>query len=165
MAQIKIRSKDLGELVNGMERKVRTTNYALALRQILPKLRRLSTKVFALETSPDGDPWPALAASTVKEKKRLGFGNRKILVRTGRLRDSLTRVNHPDNIAKFRTFKSITTLTWGTRVPYGDYHQSDQPRTRLPRRKFLPEKGDVLFKLIVKPVLDAVTNKLKERWI
>jgi phage gpG-like protein len=36
------------------------------------------------------------------------------------------------------------SLVVGTKVPYGAFHQSNRPRTRLPQRKFLfigPEAG------------------------
>lgn len=165
MAKIRIKRQEIAPFIDGMERHIRTVNYRRALKKVLPKLRRLETKVFALEASPDGTLWPSLAQSTIREKKRLGYGRKKILVRTGRLRNSLTRVNHPDNIARFRTYKSVTTLFWGTKVSYGIYHQSDEPRTRLPRRKFLPEDGDVLFDLIVDPVFDEILDNLKKKWI
>lgn len=37
------------------------------------------------------DPWPALAPSTIKDKERLGFKNKQILERTGKLKDSVTK--------------------------------------------------------------------------
>jgi len=36
------------------------------------------------------DPWPKLADSTLAEKKRLGFGNKQILERTGKLKQAVT---------------------------------------------------------------------------
>jgi len=163
--KVRITSKELGTLVDGMGRRARTAEYKKALKKMLPKLRHLSVKAFATESEPSGMKWQRLAPSTLIEKMRLGFGSKKILVRTGRLRSSVTRVNHPDNIAKFRTFKSKTTLFWGTRTPYGVYHQSGEPRTKLPRRRFLPKAGDKTFNLLVAPAMEALITSLKRRWI
>lgn len=54
---------------------------------------------------------------------------------------------------------SATTMVIGTTVPYGKYHQSDLPRTRLPQRKFIfidGGKGD--------KSKDGVNGR-RERWI
>jgi hypothetical protein len=53
-----------------------------------------------------------------------------ILHRTGDLERSLTSGSDPNSV-KIETRKK---LTLGTRVPYAIYHQSLEPRTRLPRR-------------------------------
>ena len=56
-----------------------------------------------------------------------------ILRATGALERSLTQ---PGGSNIFR-FPNDTTLEWGTSVPYGVYHQSDAPRSKMPRRPFL----------------------------
>jgi len=77
--------------------------------------------------------YPDLAPSTKNEKFR-DFGFRyPILKRTGRLERSVTSANSPDSIS----FVGKKTLIIGTSVPYGIFHQSDEPRKKIPLRKFL----------------------------
>lgn len=54
--------------------------------------------------------------------------------KTGDLESSLTQQGDVKNIFRF---PDTQTMEWGTRVPYGIYHQSDQPRSVMPRRPFL----------------------------
>jgi phage gpG-like protein len=56
-----------------------------------------------------------------------------LLRASGLLERSITRDNDPNSI------KIITkmSLTIGTAVEYGIYHQSDEPRRKIPLRKFL----------------------------
>lgn len=73
--------------------------------------------------------WQQPALSTLERKAREG-GDHRTLHDTLRLRHSLTTLRSPDAV------RIITKdfLYMGTRVPYGIYHQSREPRTRLPRR-------------------------------
>lgn len=66
------------------------------------------------------------------KKRKVGF-DYPLLVRSGRLAASLLSASSSDAIA----VATPSTLTIGTRVPYGIYHQSDEPRTKIPLRKFL----------------------------
>jgi len=73
--------------------------------------------------------WPLLAASTQKQKKAKGF-SLKPLSRTGYLAQSLGY-----------EVKGVLALT---SADYLKYHQSDEPRTRLPQRKvFTVEREDM----------------------
>lgn len=56
-----------------------------------------------------------------------------LLVATGRLAASLLGPNNPGSISKITKL----SLVFGTSVPYGIYHQSDEPRSKIPLRKFL----------------------------
>ncbi len=56
-----------------------------------------------------------------------------LLVRSGRLAASLLSKDAPGAIATI----GPTQLIFGTQVPYGVYHQSDEPRSKIPLRKFL----------------------------
>lgn len=67
-----------------------------------------------------------------RKLKEVGF-KYPLLVKTGRLAQSLLGPNSPDSIASI----GPTQLIIGTRVPYGVYPQSDQPRRVQPQRKFL----------------------------
>lgn len=76
--------------------------------------------------------YPPLSPAYAEQKAKK-FPGAAILVRTGRLRDSVTKKGHPDNILQI----GKQTLVMGTRTPYGIFHQSDAPRRNLPLRKFL----------------------------
>lgn len=67
-----------------------------------------------------------------KKLKKFGF-DYPLLVATGRLAASITTPNAPGSLL------SITKLSMviGTTVPYGIYHQSDAPRSKIPQRKFV----------------------------
>lgn len=89
-------------------------------------------KQFDTEGMHGGHKWVGLSRLTIKDRKRKGYPPGPILVRSGYLRDSLLG----------RTSESINVVTprewiYGTNVPYAIYHQSDKPRTVLPRRAFL----------------------------
>jgi phage gpG-like protein len=73
--------------------------------------------------------WAPLAASTVDFKAKHGLDPR-ILHATHRLRDSLTTFEGEDHIYE----TSHDEMKVGSEVPYGIFHQSTAPRTRLPRR-------------------------------
>ena len=64
--------------------------------------------------------------------KRYGF-DYPLLVRTGALAASLLGPNNRGSISKITNL----SLTFGTSIPYGVYHQSDEPRKKIPLRKFL----------------------------
>lgn len=88
--------------------------------------QRKMPQVFAQQ----GPGWPALAASTVRYKER-HFPGTTILRRTDRLYDSLT--GGADGVREI----SSNQMILGTNVEYGRFHQSPEPRTKLPRRAFL----------------------------
>lgn len=106
-----------------------------------------------------GHPWPPLANRTVHlRQRRLGYYRRApaggagprgpILVWTGRSRASF-RQGSPDHLRRI----SSTEMVWGSSVPWLRYHQSDRPRTRLPRRPVLAFKDQFqLRELIFQPL-------------
>lgn len=74
-----------------------------------------------------------LTAYQNAKKKKVGFVY-PMLKFTGRLEKSITDGGSPE----FINVISKLSLTLGSAVPYGIYHQSEEPRkTRLPMRKFL----------------------------
>ena len=80
---------------------------------------------FSTEGSLSGG-WQPLARSTVKGRLREGFGGEHpILQRTGRLRGSFS--------SRVTATKAVITSD----SPYFVYHQSRQPRTKIPRRAML----------------------------
>lgn len=64
--------------------------------------------------------------------KKVGFAY-PILVRTGALSNSLLGPNNRGAISK----ATQLSLTIGTQIEYGIYHQSDRARRKIPLRKFL----------------------------
>lgn len=76
-------------------------------------------------------PWKPLAPSTLGEKLRLGYPA-DTLIRTGDLRDSLTK--RPLSIERLRPHE----LEAGTAVSYAGFHQSGTKR--MPARKLVNAK-------------------------
>jgi phage gpG-like protein len=83
--------------------------------------------------------WAPLAASTLKQKARLGYSSTP-LIRTGHLRQS------------FRPFADNDTAGVGSEVPYSQYHETGT--ARLPQRSMLPPKAVALDYAV----------KIYERW-
>lgn len=91
-----------------------------------------------------GSLWRKLAASTIEARsRRWGYYRRPaafnagptspVLTWSGRLRRSFTR----GGFQHIRTL-SVSGLIWGSRVPYGIFHDSPGPRTgSLPQRPIL----------------------------
>ena len=64
--------------------------------------------------------WAPLAASTVAERVRLGYGGEHpILWRTGMLGESLAMAGAPGNISEVGDWEA----RFGTDIPYGRFHQ------------------------------------------
>lgn len=80
--------------------------------------------------------WVPLAASTIQERVREGYGASPILYRTGRLANSLS--GDGADTVKEVTDKSVTV---GTSVPYGIYHQTGthtkSGAQKMPQRKII----------------------------
>lgn len=92
-------------------------------------LRAIVEVQFETEGGHASGGWPKLAESTVKRKAAKGQ-HPEILRATDHLRESLTRKFDPDHIEH----PSANTLTFGSKVLYGIFHQSSAARTRLPFR-------------------------------
>lgn len=64
--------------------------------------------------------------------KKVGF-DYPLLVRTGKLAQSLLGPSNPGSISNITKL----SLSFGSSVWYGIFHQSDEPRSKIPLRKFL----------------------------
>ncbi len=130
----------------GLVRRVRDLRGRFASQEPIMRgpVRRLVrdaiVRQFATRGSFGGSPWPALAASTIAEKRRLiRTGKAAKLApmrRTDRLFRSLTIFSHPERK------ETVTPTSYGVRslVPYGKYHQSTAARaSNLPRRAVVPD--------------------------
>lgn len=90
-------------------------------------LRAAAAKQFGTEGGYASGGWAALADSTVAEKARKGQSP-QILRATGALMDSLIDKFDPNHIERL----SPNTLTFGSMIPYGGYHQTGT--SRMPKR-------------------------------
>jgi phage gpG-like protein len=77
--------------------------------------------------------WRPLKKTTKYSKGRLGFGSKSILERTGKLGRSIFKKGSQGNIDRHRGGSAV----FGTSIPYAIYHQSRNPRTKLPRRRMI----------------------------
>lgn len=85
-------------------------------------LRNLFSKeVFSTEGGVIGEKWARLSPYTVAQKARLGYPP-DILVRTGEMKRSFQTIVSSDQAVIYNT------------SPYFKYHQSNQPRAKIPRR-------------------------------
>lgn len=107
------------------------SDLTIPLRQIGDDFYKSEQVIFDLKSP---GQYPDLSEKyKIAKKKKAGFVY-PILKRTGRLAESVLAPDAPDAI-----FNIIDkdTLIIGTKVPYGVYHQSDDPRKKIPLRKFL----------------------------
>ena len=97
-------------------------DYSQPFRQSANMLvRQFSQEVFATQGAVLGERWKRLSPYTVSQKARLGFTGGP-LVRTGQMQRSFQSIVSSDQAVVRNT------------APYFPYHQSNQPRSKLPRR-------------------------------
>ncbi len=108
---------------------------------------------------PKGLKWAKLKPKTVREKKRLGFGSKGILERTGTLLGSMTQKNHAENISETSHFSGL----FGSKVKYGIFHDDEESsRSVLPLRNFsIPsEKTQRVFLRIIDEDIKAQLERI-----
>lgn len=123
----------------------------IPLKLIAKDWRKSNRAQFSLKGSGQYKP----LSKRYQVRKRIIFGDKPILVATGRLAGSVIDSGNSDSILHI----TKNTLIMGTRTPYGIYHQSDAPRRIIPLRKFLfigPEAP--------RTAPSAITGRL-QRWI
>lgn len=105
-----------------------------------------SGQVFASQGGAIGQPWPRLSPAYQARKAKL-YPGRGPLQRTGQLQKGFYHTSDDQSV----TIKN--------RKKYFDYHQSTEPRSKIPRRAMMATTGEV--KDIVARVLQAdVTAKI-----
>jgi len=107
----------------------RVSDLRLAWELISADWRKSNKTQFSLKGS---GLYPALSPDYAEQKAKK-FPGKSILVATERLKKSVTQKTHPDHI----NVVVKSGFTFGTAVPYGIFHQSDSPRSKIPLRKFL----------------------------
>ena len=112
-------------------------------------LTKTFKETFNVQGKNIGESWTPLKPSTIAEKARLGFPLDP-LIRTGKMSNSF--VSKP---TRFEVVISNPT-------PYFIYHQSRQPRHKLPRRVMM-KLDERRREMIVKIFQSSIQDKLKQR--
>lgn len=92
--------------------------------------------------------------------KAIHYPGQPILVRTGALKASMTQLGAPGNI----TIITKTGAVFGSSISYGIYHDSDQPRSRLPRRNF-STPSDNRITIWQNQLQDAIVHNFQQNGI
>ncbi|MEE9117845.1 MAG: phage virion morphogenesis protein [Calditrichia bacterium] len=130
-------------------------NLALDIKNTKPALEKAATRIIEHSTDMFDSggrkiekfpKWKPLKASTVRDKQKKGFGNKPIMVRTGKLR------------SEFKKNVTPTLLTVQKPTKYAIYHQ--RGNKKLPKRAVL-ELDNATIALIVKDLQKSVTDKIK----
>lgn len=118
----------LDRMLQGMEDRARDLTPAWP--GVVRAFREIVGRAFATEGASTGSPWPPLTERTQRDRATEGFEpQHPILQRTKTLMRSLV-VGDSGGFVHTRP----DALEIGTNVEYFPYHQSNQPRARLPRR-------------------------------
>ena len=120
----------------------------LMLREIL--------RNFASQGKLFGEPWPPLSPITIKIKKKLGYGGRPPLVRTGFMKRSF----------RWNLRNKNRTLILDNPTPYFPFHQLGAPEKRIPRRVMLKldrRRQAMILKLFVRWVVQTLRDIFKEK--
>ena len=114
----------------------RLTKNRVAYQKAVIVIDRWIQKNFESEGSLTGKPWPELAESTVMNlSKRRSKGHKVLHGDTGDLKSNWKHW--------FTTSRAVVR----SKTPYAIYHDSDEPRTVLPRRQIIPDTKHVQDKI------------------
>lgn len=111
------------------------TDFRIPFGLILADFYKSQQAIFKLSSAgqyPDFKNGGANSRYAIAKQKAVGF-KYPLLVRSGKLSASLLGRNNPGSIAVITSL----SLSIGTNIKYGVYHQSDAPRRKIPLRKFL----------------------------
>lgn len=101
-------------------------------RMIGGAIRQQFQSNFSNQRSGNG-PWPALAPSTVADRRRKGFaGSRPILVRTGNLRSSYVDEGSSDHSSRVFRAGGFTVYEEGSESDIAQFHE--RGGARIPQR-------------------------------
>lgn len=143
-----------------------TNDFRIPFRLIASDWYRSNRKLFTLQSKGlyqdlapskgiDGNPD---TTSNYKEKKKekLGFVYPILVGESRNLSNSILGKNHKHSVF----FVGRKSLEMGSSVPYGKYHSSDEPRGKMPQRKFVFIDGGPADKS-----KDSSINGRRERWV
>lgn len=109
-----------------------------------------SGEVFASRGQVIGERWPRLSEPYASYKARRY--RKGILVATGTMQKSFS----------YSTTNMSATIT--NTAPHFVYHQSTEPRTKIPRRAMMKlEDGDERYNMVVKIIESNLANKIAQR--
>lgn len=111
-------------------------------------VRVFSDDVFTTKGKAVGSTWAPLSPATIARK---AHGNTP-LIETGRMQSSFTKAVHPDY------------AVIGNDTPYFKYHQSNQPRKRLPRRVMM-QMGNRQKEMVQREFVRAFNDKIKRTYV
>lgn len=133
MMEIKINLKNITPLaakLGGLKKAIETATKDPGFLKSVGQLLVSRGKQNLEDGGPPTVSWPLLAESTRKEKQRKGY-SLKPLQREGLLKGSL--------------LYQVSGGLYVSGLEYLKYHQSDEPRAKLPERKvYTVESGDIL---------------------
>lgn len=110
----------------------KTGDLRIPLTQIQQDFHKSQRAIFTLQSA---GQYPDFKNERSKRQKQRAVGfTYPLLVRTGALARSMTEKSDINAISEI---VDKNTLFLGTRLTYGVYHQSDEPRKKIPLRKFL----------------------------
>jgi hypothetical protein len=105
--------------------------------------------------------WPDITIATDKAKTRAGFGSEPILVRTGKLKKSMTIKGSEGNIDEVGHDYGF----FGSSIPYGNYHDNlDEPRHKMPLRNF-SQPSESTYKSWLNTISTDLINQLARQGI
>jgi phage gpG-like protein len=100
---------------------------------------------FDEEVDPSGQKWRSLAPATIASKQR----RKKKPGKRARVRAGATDILRESNLLRdtiaYNTYS--TSVRVGTPQEYGVFHQSDEPRSKIPQRKFLGVNAEDLAEI------------------
>lgn len=105
-------------------------NLTVPFNSILADFYRSEQAIFKLQGP---GQYPDISEHYAAAKQRAVGFKYPLLLRSGPLAASVLQSNAPGAVVSI----SPTELVFGTNVSYGKYHQSDDPRSKIPLRKFL----------------------------
>ncbi len=141
--RIELTIAEATDLIEGLEN--RLGDLTPAMKGVGEYMLLRTRESFDDEVDPSGRKWQALAPSTVRNKQRrktkpgkrarVRAGATDILKESYLLRDTIAY--NADS----------TSVRVGTPQEYGIFHQSDEPRSKIPQRKFLGVNAEDLVEI------------------
>lgn len=127
--------KQLSRVMVGINTKLK--DFSKPFKNASDRLKTIFSKdVFETEGGAIQERWKRLSPYTVSQKARLGFPPNP-LVRTGRMQKG------------FRTIVDSDKAVIYNEMEYFKYHQSNQPRSKIPRRVMM-KLGDQQKQIVIK---------------
>lgn len=134
---------EAADLIEGLER--RLSDLTPAMKGVGEYMLARTRERFDDEVDPDGRKWQALAPSTVESKQRRKTKPGK----RARVRAKATDILKESFLLRDTIAYNAdsTSVRVGTPQEYGIFHQSDEPRSKIPQRKFLGVNAEDLAEI------------------